>query len=121
MALKVYSDITKEFYEDEAAAKTAEEKLLKVKNEKTARRKEMSEKVEAARQNVNDIRKEYADMIAVVIGISCNNNLSKVQIIDIKFFTPLKSKYGNKIIKYFILHNLNRSHSIYIQWNSSHN
>jgi len=63
MALKVYSDITKEFYEDEAAAKSAEEKLMKVKNEKTARRKEMSEKVEAARQNVNDIRKEYADMI----------------------------------------------------------
>ena len=63
MALKVYSDITKEFYEDEATAKAAEEKLVKAKTEKTARRKEMSEKVEAARKNVADLRKEYADML----------------------------------------------------------
>lgn len=63
MALKVYSDITKEFYEDEAAAKSAEEKLLKVTNEKNARRKQMSDKVEAARKTVNDLRSEYADLI----------------------------------------------------------
>ena len=63
MSLKIYSDITKEFYDNETDANEAEEKLLKAKNEKEACRREMFEKVEAARKNMNDIKTEYADMI----------------------------------------------------------
>ena len=57
--VKFYSDVTKKYYENETAAREAEEKLLKTQNEKNARRKEMAEEVEAKRKAYMDARTEY--------------------------------------------------------------
>jgi CRISPR/Cas system CMR subunit Cmr6 (Cas7 group RAMP superfamily) len=61
--VKFYSDITKKVYENAAAAKEAEEKLEKEKIQREDLKKQMTEKIEYARKNLEDIQKEYRDII----------------------------------------------------------
>lgn len=59
MAVKIYSDVTKKFYDNEAAALKAEEEVKARVEEKTARRKEMAELVDAKRTACDEARKAY--------------------------------------------------------------
>lgn len=59
MAVKIYSDVTKKFYDDEAAALKAEEEVKKAQDKKTARRKEMAELVDTKRTACEQARKAY--------------------------------------------------------------
>lgn len=59
MAVKIYSDVTKKFYDDEATALKAEEELTKARDEKAARRKQMAQEVEEKRQAYVRARSEY--------------------------------------------------------------
>ena len=59
MAVKIYSDVTKKFYDDEAAALKAEEEVKALAEEKTARRKEMAELVDTKRTACDEARKAY--------------------------------------------------------------
>lgn len=59
MAVKIYSDVTKKFYDDEAAALKAEEEVRKAQDEKTTRRKEMAELVDAKRTACDKACKAY--------------------------------------------------------------
>ena len=59
MAVKIYSDVTNKFYDNEAAALKAEEDIRKAKDEKAARRKEMAQRVDEARKTYEQARKEY--------------------------------------------------------------
>ena len=61
MAVKIYSDVTNKFYNDEASAHAAEEKLKKAQDAETARRKEMASLVDAKRKACEDARKVYND------------------------------------------------------------
>lgn len=61
--IKFYSDITKKVYENAAAAEKAEEKLEKEKIRREELKKQMAEKIEYARKNLEDIQKEYRDII----------------------------------------------------------
>lgn len=61
--VKFYSDITKKVYENAAAAKEAEEKLEKEKIQREDLKKQMTEKIEYARKNLEDISKEYRDIV----------------------------------------------------------
>ena len=61
--IKFYSDITKKVYENAAAAEEAEEKLEKEKIQRGELKKQMTEKIEYARKNLEDINKEYRDII----------------------------------------------------------
>lgn len=63
MAVKIYSDVTKKFYEDEAAALKAEEEVKKAKDERVARRKEMAELVDSKRKAYEIAKKEYNDAL----------------------------------------------------------
>lgn len=56
MAVKIYSDVTKKFYDDEAAALKAEEEVKARAEEKTARRKQMADTVEAKRTEYEQAR-----------------------------------------------------------------
>ena len=59
MAVKIYSDVTNKFYDDEVTALKAEEEVKKAKDEKAARRKEMAQSVEEKRKAYEKARKEY--------------------------------------------------------------
>lgn len=59
MAVKIYSDVTNKFYDNEAAALKAEEDVKKAKDEKAARRKEMAQHVEEKRKAYEQARREY--------------------------------------------------------------
>lgn len=59
MAVKIYSDVTKKFYEDEASALAAEKELTKARDEKAARRKQMAQEVEEKREAYIQARNEY--------------------------------------------------------------
>ena len=70
MAVKIYSDVTKKFYDDEAAALKAEEEVEARTKEKTARRKQMADIVdvkrtacERARVAYEKAREEYHDAL----------------------------------------------------------
>lgn len=59
MAVKIYSDVTKKFYDDEAAALKAEEEIKTRAEEKTAHRKQMADTVDAKRTEYEQARKAY--------------------------------------------------------------
>ena len=59
MAVKIYSDVTKKFYDDEAAALKAEEEVKKTQDERVARRKQMAETVDEKRKACERTRKAY--------------------------------------------------------------
>lgn len=59
MAVKIYSDVTKKFYDDEETALKAEEAVTKARDEKAARRKEMAQDVDAKREGYVKARNEY--------------------------------------------------------------
>lgn len=59
MAVKIYSDVTKKFYDDEETALKAEEAVTKARDEKAARRKEMAQDVEAKREAYVKAKNEY--------------------------------------------------------------
>ena len=59
MAVKIYSDVTKKFYDDEAAALKAEEEVKARAEEKTARRKQMADIVDAKHAECEQARKAY--------------------------------------------------------------
>lgn len=63
MAVKIYSDVTNKYYENEAAALKAEEEVKKAKDEKAARRKEMALHVEEKRKVYDQARKEYHEAL----------------------------------------------------------
>lgn len=59
MAVKIYSDVTKKFYDDEETALKAEEAVTKARDEKAAHRKEMAQDVDAKREAYVKARNEY--------------------------------------------------------------
>jgi predicted NodU family carbamoyl transferase len=59
MAVKIYSDVTKKFYDDEAAALKAEEEVKALAEEKTTRRKQMADTVDVKRTKCEQARKTY--------------------------------------------------------------
>lgn len=59
MAVKIYSDVTKKFYDDEAAALKAEEEVKTRTEEKTARRKQMADTVDVKRTACDKARIAY--------------------------------------------------------------
>lgn len=61
MAIKFYSDVTKKYYDDEAAANKAEQEIIKARDDKAARRKEAAKRVDDARKAFADARKAYQD------------------------------------------------------------
>ena len=63
MAVKIYSDVTKQFYDNEAAALKAEEEVKKAQDEKVARRKQMADTVDAKRKAYDKARKEYREAL----------------------------------------------------------
>lgn len=70
MAVKIYSDVTKQFYKDEASALAAEKKVTSERDAKTARRKDMAREVEQkyklyteANKNYSAARKAYYDSL----------------------------------------------------------
>ena len=63
MAVKIYSDVTNKFYDNEAAALKAEEEVKKAQDEKTARRKKMAETVDTKRKAYDKARKEYREAL----------------------------------------------------------
>ena len=63
MAVKIYSDVTKQFYDNEAAALKAEEEVKKAQDEKVARRKKMADTVDVKRKAYDKARKEYREAL----------------------------------------------------------
>ena len=63
MAVKIYSDVTKKFYDDEAAALKAEEEVKARAEEKTTRRKQMADTVDVKRKAYDKARKEYREAL----------------------------------------------------------
>ena len=59
MAVKIYSDVTKKFYDDEAAALKAEDEVKRVQDERITHRKEMAELVNTKRLACDNARKAY--------------------------------------------------------------
>ena len=59
MAVKIYSDVTKKFYDDEAAALKAEEEVKRAQDEKVAHRKQMADMVDTKRTACDKARKAY--------------------------------------------------------------
>lgn len=59
MAVKIYSDVTKQFYEDEASALAAEKKLTEERDTKAARRKDMARVVEEKYKAYTEASKNY--------------------------------------------------------------
>ena len=64
MALKIYSDVTKQFYENEDAARKAEDKELEARNARGAKRKQMAERVEQTRKALADAKKAHDEALA---------------------------------------------------------
>ena len=63
MAVKIYSDVTKQFYNDEAAALKAEKEVKKAQDEKTARRKQMADTVDIKRKAYDKARRQYREAL----------------------------------------------------------
>lgn len=63
MAVKIYSDVTKQFYDNEATALKAEEEVKKAQDEKVARRKKMADTVDVKRKAYDKARKEYHEAL----------------------------------------------------------
>ena len=63
MAVKIYSDVTKQFYDNEAAALKAEEEVRKAQDEKVARRKKMADTVDVKRKAYDKARREYREAL----------------------------------------------------------
>lgn len=63
MAVKIYSDVTKQFYNNEAAALKAEEEVKKAQDEKVVRRKEMADTVDVKRKAYDKARREYREAL----------------------------------------------------------
>lgn len=63
MAVKIYSDVTKQFYDNEAAALKAEEEVKKAQDEKVARRKKMADTVDVKRKAYDKARREYREAL----------------------------------------------------------
>ena len=63
MAVKIYSDVTKKFYDNEAAALKAEEEVKKAQDEKVACRKKMADTVDVKRKAYDKARKEYREAL----------------------------------------------------------
>ena len=63
MAVKIYSDVTKQFYDNETAALKAEEEVRKAQDEKVARRKKMADTVDAKRKAYDKARREYREAL----------------------------------------------------------
>ena len=63
MAVKIYSDVTKQFYDNETAALKAEEEVRKAQDEKVARRKKMADTVDVKRKAYDKARKEYREAL----------------------------------------------------------
>ena len=63
MAVKIYSDVTKQFYDNEAAALKAEEEVKARTEEKIARRKKMADTVDAKRKAYDKARREYREAL----------------------------------------------------------
>ena len=59
MAVRIYSDVTKKFYDDEAAALKAEKELETKRTEAAECRKKMAQEVEEKRQALTRAREEY--------------------------------------------------------------
>lgn len=59
MAVKIYSDVTKKFYDDEATALKAEEEVKARTEERTARRKQMADTVDVKRTACERARVAY--------------------------------------------------------------
>ena len=59
MAVKVYSDVTKKFYDDEATALKAEQELQEKQNEAAEVRKKMAKDVEEKRQAFVEAKEQY--------------------------------------------------------------
>ena len=59
MAVKIYSDVTKQFYGNQAAALKAEEEVKRAQDEKTTHRKQMADTVDAKRIKCEQARKAY--------------------------------------------------------------
>ena len=63
MAVKIYSDVTKQFYDNEAAALKAEEELKKAQDENAVRRKKMADTVDVKRKAYDKARREYREAL----------------------------------------------------------
>ena len=63
MAVKIYSDVTKKFYDDEAAALKAEKELEEKRTEAAEVRKRMAQDVEEKRKALHKARKEYDEAL----------------------------------------------------------
>lgn len=64
MAVKIYSDVTKKFYDDEAAALKAEQELEAKRTEAAEVRKQMAQEVEEKRKALQKARKEYDEALS---------------------------------------------------------
>lgn len=64
MAVRIYSDVTKKFYDDEAAALKAEKELEEKRTEAAEVRKQMAQDVEEKRKALNKARKEYDEALS---------------------------------------------------------
>ena len=63
MAIKIYSDVTKRFYEDEAAAQEAEKALIEKRDAAAEERRQMAKNVEEKHKAFNKAREEYKDAL----------------------------------------------------------
>ena len=61
MAVKFYSDVTKDYYDDEVSAHKAEDKVIQERNDKAAARKDAAKKVEDKGKAFAEARKAYLD------------------------------------------------------------
>lgn len=59
MAVKIYSDVTKRFYDDEAAALKAEKDVEERQSEAAKERKRMAQDVDEKRAALREARKTY--------------------------------------------------------------
>lgn len=64
MAVKIYSDVTKKFYEDEATAVKAEQELEAKRTEAAEVRKQMAQDVEEKRKALKKAQKEYDEVLS---------------------------------------------------------
>jgi len=63
MAIKIYSDVTKKFYEDEAAALDAEKALIEKRDAAAEERKHMAQDVDEKRKALVKARAEYREAL----------------------------------------------------------
>lgn len=63
MAVKFYSDVTKQFYESADAAQTAEQETEKKLAARDVKRKEMAKRVDSAREALDEATKVYNEAL----------------------------------------------------------